>query len=407
LRVGRLICRAGGAACLAFVSGGAAATDWTLGGFLSETVDITSNRALDPDGDELSLGSTTRLTFDLTTATPRSAFGVTAGFSSTNLVGDDGGTQDRPFDPNVGVFYDYRLAAWTLGLSANASARSAAFNNPIGFEADPDEPDDDDDDPTDIGDAEDIGIDDRDATEFRGRIDGTARYAINGRQAATFGINYAATRFSESSDSLVETDRIGLSFGFEQAATASTRWNVRLTESYLSRDDEDDSATWTAAVVVGMNHTFNNRLNGFVSAGPNVQYSDRGNEDDVNFGATGSAGFRWQATPTTGFNMRASQNLATGDDGEQDTVASVSAGVSHAFDSSTSGVLQLSYSRQSADDTLFPFDANQESFNASPTINVALARNWNASAGYSLTLRREDDGDAVSNRVFVSVSTRF
>ncbi|MEQ9124479.1 MAG: hypothetical protein RIM80_18150 [Alphaproteobacteria bacterium] len=127
----------------------------------------------------------------------------------------------------------------------------------------------------------------------------------------------------------------------------------------------------------------------------------------MNVGATGSLGFRWQATPTTGFNLRASQNLATGDDGEQDTVASLSAGVSHAFDSATSGGLQLSYSRQSADDTVFPFDANQENFNASPTINVALAQNWNASAGYSLTLRREDDGDAVSNRVFVSVSTRF
>lgn len=405
MRVGRIICRAGGAACLAFVASGAEAADWALGGFVSETLDATTNRALDPDENELSFGSTTRLSFDLTTATPRSAFGVTAGISSTNLIADDGGTQDRPFDPNVGVFYDYRLAAWTLGLRANASVRSAAFSNPVGLEADGEEPADDD--PIDVGGADDITNDERDATEFRGRIDGTARYALNARDAATFGINYSATRFSETSDTLVESDRVGLSFGFEQAVSAATRWNVRLTESYLTRNDEDDSATWTAAVLVGMNHTFNNRLNGFFSAGPNLQYEDGGNEDNVNVGATGSLGFRWQATPTTGFNLRASQNLATGDDGEQDTVASLSAGVSHAFDSATSGGLQLSYSRQSADDTVFPFDANQENFNASPTINVALARNWNASAGYSLTLRREDDGDAVSNRVFVSVSTRF
>jgi|GEM_PF-3499364 len=393
----------------------AMAADWDFSGFLSESL-TARNNPNNNNNDELAFTATTRLSLALSSSTPDSRFSTSTAFSTTHAAGSGTNKQDtRIFDPNASASFNQRMDRWSFGLSGGFNVTSTSVLDVVPVFVTVEDSGLPDDVIEDIGLEDDdliltdITFENEDVTIISANASASANYSISPTTNGSIGGSYRARRFRGGGDRFADSDAISMRASLGNRVHSRLRTNVSVNSSLRQADNAANTRNWNSSVTGGFNYSINNSLGMSASAGPRVTYKTSDNDPggSVNVGVNARASMSWRATNATSVNFAATQNVVATNDGDQNNAATLSFGLRHAFNNTVNGGVRFSYGVQTDSDDVSVFNSNQERFNASPSINVSLAPAWRASAGYTFTLRRQNSGDEISNRVFINLSTRF
>lgn len=369
----------------ALLAPSSALAEWRLSGNTSSTVEAVTDRERKGDNDP-AFGATGTLNLSLTARDPRTQWQTNVGVVGAKFVGPGAEGDFNRLDPNLVTTLSHRLGLWTFGANGSFDAQ-----------------------PSSVTQLEDTGLTDEDVIQFTSRIGLSTRYRVSPRD--TVGLNFDATaiEFSEENDQLTPSLRFNAGGNLRHAVDQGLSTTFTLGVSRLIADDAEETVSTSANAGAGFTYDLDNRLSFNLNLGPSITQRETSNPEvsEISFGAIGAGGLSWRPTQSTSLGFEASQGLETGGDGELENVTRASFDVSHAIDQTFSSAFALSISRRSADTAFLSTESDIDVLSASPSINLALDRDVRATAGYTLTVSREDGQQAMSNRIFITLTTDF
>lgn len=378
--------RTGAALAAVFAIAGADAyAEWRFNGSASETLEVVTDREREGD-DDAAFGATTTLGFSVTALDQRNQWRTDIGLTIAEFIGPGAEDDFDSIDPNFATAFQRRTRDWTFGLNGRFDIQ-----------------------PTSVTQLEDTGLTDEDVLQISGNVGASIAYNVTPRDSVAVSPSYQILRFDEDNQELTPSDRFSLGLTWVHAVNTDLRLTFGGSAIRLYADDLTDTVTTSADVTAGVNRSVNRRLSYNVRLGPSFTHTDRSNggRDDFSVGATSSGGLSWLPANDLGVGLEASHALDTGSDGVLENVSRLQANMTHAFNRKTSGGVSLSYLRRTDDGQVLPVDPDLEVLTVSPTLSVGIYRDVRATAGYSLTLSREDGETATSNRFFVTVLAEF
>lgn len=367
------------------IAPGHALADWRLSGVASSTVEAVTDREREGD-DDPAFGATGTLNLTLTARDPQTQWQTNVGVVGARFVGPGAEGDFNRLDPNIVTDLSHRQGLWTLGANGSFDAQ-----------------------PSSITQLEDTGLTDEDVIQFTGRVGLSAGYRVSPRDTLRLSATGTAIEFSEANDQLTPSLRFDVDGNLNHTVNQKLSTTFNLGVSRLAADDADETVTTSVTTGAGFSYDLHNRLSFNLNLGPNVSRRETSNprSDEVSLGATGTGGVGWRPTQKTSLAFEASQGLETGGDGELENVARANFDISHSIDQTFSSAFALSFSRRSSDTAFLSAESDIDVFSASPSVNLALDRDVRATAGYTLTVSREDGEQAMSNRIFITLTTDF
>lgn len=367
------------------IAPGHAVADWRLTGVATSTVEAVTDREREGDNDP-AFGASGTLNLTLTARDPRTQWQTNVGVVGARFVGPGAEGDFNRLDPNIVTNLSHRQGLWTLGANGSFDAQ-----------------------PSSVTQLEDTGLTDEDVIQFTGRVGLSAQYRVSPRDTVALAVSGTAIEFSEANNQLTPSLRLSIDGDLNHAVDQKLSTSFNLGVSRLIADDADETVTTTVTTGAGLAYDLHDRLSFNFSLGPNVSRRETSNPQsaEISLGATGTAGIGWRPTPSTSLGFGASQGLETGGGGELENVSRANIDFSHAIDQTFSGAFALSFSRRSSDTAFLSADSDIDVFSASPSLNLVLDRDVRATAGYTLTVSREDGEQAMSNRIFITLTTDF
>lgn len=359
--------------------------EWRLNGVASTTFETVTDRERDGDEDP-AFGATGVLSVTLAALSPRTQWATTVGVTGSKFAGPGAEDDFDRLDPNLATSISHNAGLWGFGANASFDAQ-----------------------PTSITQLEDSGLTDEDVIQYSTRVGASASYRLSARDSVSLGLSAALIEFSEQNNQLTPSFSLSANGGYQHAVNERLATNFNLGANRVFADDVPETTSTSVNGTVGVSYQLHNRLRFNFGLGPSATLTETVNPQtsDVTFGATGDAGLTWRADNQTSLGFEASQGLETSADGGLDNVARAGASVTHAVNQTFSSALALSYVRRTEDSAFISADSELDLVSVSPSVNLSLDRDVRATAGYSLTLSRENGRKAMSNRVFVTLTTDF
>ncbi len=368
---------------LAAALGGHARADWRLAGAFSETVETVTDRELEGE-DAPAFGSTTALRLSLAAQDPTMVWSFEAGLTGSKFVGPGAQGDFNRIDPAFATSFSRRGSRLTLGFDASLDIE-----------------------PTSSTQIEDTGVTDEDVTQITATSLVSLGYALSDRERATLSFDTQVIEFDEDT-SLTPTRRAGVNLTFRRRETQRLTGTARTGASYLISDNEDDTRTTSGNVAFGADYQATPRLDVRGSLGPSFRYITSSNDASaLDFSANGDFSLNWRPDNATSFALRLGQAFETSSDGDLESVGRFNLNAVQSLSSDTTASFGLNYVRRQSGGNLASIDADREVINATPTLAYAIDHAWRATAGYALTLSRDEGEDAISNRLFFTLSTEF
>ena len=382
----------------------AGAQDWSLIGSFSQTGELISNIGIntddeDDEDDGLSYGSTTGLNFNLGYETPRTQWTLGSGTRLRFFGGSEDAEGLSTFNPNARGAVSFDGGRLNLGSDfsfSRASQTFTEFDEEGGFESDG------------------IVID-AEARRTNLGFGVNAGYELSARNTLGFSAGTRIVRFSENDDELDDNTTITAGVSLARVISPRTSLIFATSAQRFMADDFENSEAFSVNGTVGFQRTVSQQLSLTGRAG--LAYIET--EEDVfdEFGqivretdstVSGVGGFNLSySMPRTSFGLTFSQSVAPASTGELRNTSTLGLSVSHRIDSIQSVSLNSTLSRRV--DVIEALDGSttddREVFaQISPSYSISLSQDWSARVGYTLRFADSDDGDAFSNRVFLSFS---
>lgn len=393
---------------------------------VSQRLEGATNDDLDADGGDDSLISTTRLSFNITSATPLSTLGLRLGARyRADLLDDDDDDDNGEFDgPSLDVDYARRGASAAFSFGASYDSEDVDALDPLDLV---DFLDEDGEIPIDLDELEEINenrdqIGTRDSLRFNTslalrtdsplgltfRLSGqdidysglsddseledsrslsasvTARADLNPVLGASASLRY---RFREEGDDTQETTGLGFGLSYRQPTTT---YGVD-----LSVDDVDSETRLGISGRIAKDFPRDGSLN--LSLGI-VQTTD----DDLTW--NGSARYSQPIDRLSAVNVAFRRAVIDDPDEGETTITVLSAGYSRSLTRLTS----LGLNAQFTSNEDLDLEESESSARVSASLSRRLSRDWSLTGGLSHTISREDgDEDASSSSVFFEVGRSF
>lgn len=369
----------------------AGAVEWFVGGSLSQRLQAETNPDLEEDGEPI-YGTTTALGLDVTALTPTTQWQFETG-GSVGLFGggDDENTDDRnKLNPNFGAAVSHN------GKYVDTGASFAFDMQPSSFAQ-----------------IEETGITEGDATQISIQLAADAAYALDSRNALSIGGSGRVIRFTGGSTTLDPNTFYSANLDWTHSISAITQGSLSFRVSRFTAESDENPESLTFDVLAGVSHLVNQRLsfdaNFGVTATRTTETLLRGRETEFSLGAQGGLQAAWTPTPATQLVLALSHGLEPSSRGELQTTTALGLGLQHSVNSWTSAAVDLLVQRQSAGGG---FENGSESEDRtfatlSPSLAFSLATDWALRASYALALEREDEGDAISNQFFLTLTHQF
>lgn len=370
---------------------------------LSET--LSGDTDLGMDGGDGSLGSSTRLGLSYISIGPISSYSVSANLGFNHVLGSDADT-DVPL-PTFSAGWQRSLSRTTqMSLGLNGSVIPQTFYGDPVYSL----TDSDDDGvleiETDAGDEEDA---------LRVSLGGTASlsHTINSINSVSLGVSASMVDFIDGGASLTPYTNFGLNGGWNAQLTPTLSGGLSSGMSAYFSDGADERSTYTFNVSGNTGWTVNRRLSMNASLGPNLSFSSStdastGLKDEyTSLSARGQVGISY-ALNDTKWAASLSQGVQPSSDGAIANTTSLSLRMRHQINdaSAVSAATSLSYYLPLSEEDE---DSVSERLNLSlrTSYSYALTKTVDASLGYAIRLKHEDDESFVSHKVFLTLTKSF
>jgi len=391
----RLVRASAGAAALLGLSlgvlgsaSGAAAAEWIVGGSVSQRFEADTNADLEEDGEAI-YGATTALGLDFTALTPTTQWQVETGAS----VGAFGGSGDREgrnrLNPNFAAAVDHNGKYIDTGASF-------AFDMQ----------------PASVAQLEETGITEGDATQVSVRLAADAAYALDARNRLNLGGFGRVIRFTRGETTLEPTTTYGTDLAWIRDLSAVTQGSLSFGARRFTADGAEGRKSLIFDLSAGVGHLVNRRLSVDVSLGVSATRTNRTEagerETEFDIGAIGGLDVAWVPAADTTLIFALSHGLEPNSTGELRTTTAMGVGLQHALNSWASAAIDVFVQRQSSGGGIEDEEQSDRTFaSIAPGLAFTLTPDWALRAGYALDLEREDDSDALSNRVFLTITRQF
>ncbi len=375
---------------LVATTSGTMAAEWIIGGSVSQRLEADTNGDLEEDGEPV-FGGTTALGLDFTALTPTTQWQVETG-ATIGFFGGPGDTDDRNrVNPN------FAAAVARNGKYIDTGASFAFDMQPTAFAQ-----------------LDDTGITEGDATQISVQLAADAVYALDPRNRVSVGGSGRIIRFTGGSTTLDPTATYGTNISFIHNISVATQASLSFGARRFTVKSPEDADSLTFDLSAGVGHLVNRRLSFDASLGVTATRTERTlfgeRQTEFSPGTLGGLEVAWQPEPDTQLVFAVSHGLEPSSLGELQTTTALGVGLQHAVNNWTSAGLDLLVQRQSSgggfeNDT--GNDTKRTYASISPSLAFSLTPYWALQAGYALNLERESSSDAVSNRVFLTLTRQF
>lgn len=364
----------------AFLAAGAVAgapadaADVAASGFLAQRFEVNDNPDLDQEGGEARFASLTDVGVSFFVESPTSEFVFSPGVRLSAFTGSD---SDVRLDPSLAAQWRRRGPRDDLAASLRVLPRFVEDDD-FGDESGASDGDGDG-DGYELVVGGDVG--------WRRRIDPRNSLSLNG---------FAEAREPLEGEDLTATRSYGVGAAWTHALNAATGLGLSSGFRRFESDDDAEETRDVFDVAVSADHAVNRRLSFGASAGPSFVLGDDGG---VGLSAGLTAGYLY---PDTRLSFAFDNAIDQDSDGGLDNVARISAGLTHEINARSRAGLTAGIALRT------PFmdgDGDDErTVSIAPRYTRDITRTWSLSAGYTFRMRFDDDGEAVSNLVFISLS---
>ncbi|MEL7346466.1 MAG: hypothetical protein AAFS07_08185 [Pseudomonadota bacterium] len=389
------------------VVGDAGATEWSLGGRISQALSFETNRNLDEDGDP-SFGATTTLNLVGGLTTDRASWTARSNLRFRFFTGDD---EVDLFSPNVRVNGRVNGQTWQLNPFLRYRRNNVSFNDLLLIEGDDDIGDGDigDDGDGGTGDSSAIIVD-ADATRTDVNLGSGLSLALSPRNSVAFSGSYALRRFSDDANDLEASDTFRFSGQVSRQVTPRTGLFVSGGLAYFQIDDVEETTSFSFSSTVGISRRVSERLAISASGGASVTSRNEdnptpGDDDDDDTSVNGSGRFSIEYLEgDTRFTLGLSQSVSPSSDGDIRNRLRLRLGLRQPLDQTKTFSVVGAVTRSS---DAFDDDGGGSGRivgSISPQISYSVSEAWRANLRYTFRFGSDDDDSAISNGVFVTVS---
>ena len=368
----------------------AMAVEWFVGGSVSQRLEADSNPDLDEDGD-LGFGATTALGLDVTALTPTTEWQVETGANVGFFAGDDGTDSSNRLNPNFAAAVAHNGKYVDTGASFAFDMQPTAFTQ-----------------------FDETGITEGDATQVSVRLAADAAYALDPRNRLSVGGSGRVIRFTQGTTTLEPTTSYGANLAWTRSLSAATQASLAFGGRRFTAKSPEDPDSLTFDLSGGVGHLVNRRLSFDASLGVTATRTERtllGERDtEFSLGALGGLEVAWAPAADTQLVLALSHGLEPSSLGELQTTTALGLGLQHAVNSWTDAGVDVLVQRQSSGggfENGTGTDTDRTYASIAPSLAFSLTPDWALRAGYALGLEREAGSDAVSNRVFLTLTRQF
>jgi hypothetical protein len=374
---------------------GAAAVEWIVGGSVSQRVEADTNPDLEEDGEAV-YGTTTALGLDFTALTPTTQWQVETGVTG-GIFGGPGDTDDlNRINPNFAAAFSRNGKHVDTGASFAFDMQPASFAQ-----------------------FEETGITEGDATQVSVQLAADAAYALDSRNRLSLGGSGRVIRFRGGETELEPTTTYGANLAWLRDLSPATQGRLVFGGRRFTAESDDNPESLTFDLSAGIGQLVNQRLSFDASLGVSATSTERtragGRESEFDIGAIGGLEVAWAPAPDTALVVAFSHGLEPSSVGELQTTTALGVGLQHEINRWTSAGIDLLVQRQSSGDgsgdgfdDAFEDEEDERTYaSLSPSLAFSLTPDWALQAGYAIALERDGGSDAVSNRVFLTLTRQF
>lgn len=372
------------AVALAAASSGYARAEWRLSGVFSETVETVTDRELDGENAP-AFGSTTVLRLSVEASEPIMAWSFDAGLTGAKFAGPGAQDDFDRLDPSFATSFSRRGQRLTLDFDASLDVQ-----------------------PTSSTQIEDTGVTNEDTSQYTALSQLSFGYDLSPLEKATLAFDTRVVEFDDRGSNLTPTRRAGATLTYRRRETQRLTGVASAGASYLIAEDDDDTRTTSARLSLGADYDVTPRFDVGGTVGPSLRYVTKSDESSaLDFSANGDLSANWRPDAVTSLALTLAQGFETSSDGVLEAVGRLNFNAVRSLAPDTTLSFGLRYLRRQEDTNFAAADADREVINATPTLAYFIDRSWRATAGYTLTVSRDEGEDAVSNRLFFTLSTEF
>ena len=262
------------------------------------------------------------------------------------------------------------------------------------------------------------GTTERDVIQFDVRASGGLTYQVDARNSVSADLFARLREFDEDTDDLTPNTSFGggLRWSRQLDRRNAANLSLRYTQFVPLEDSDGDTSdrSQTFSLTAGLDRTVRPDFDIGFSAGLSVVDrlgSTDDDEEDPSIGFVGSLTARYDATDDTALTFGLRQSVEADSQGNPQNRTSLDLGVTNTINDRHRIGLSLRASSEAdifdSDDGGGDDDDEDYRVEISPFYSVSITRDWSARVGYALRLSDDDDGPAVNNRLFFSISRNF
>lgn len=332
-------------------------------------------------------GSLSTVSSDFGWQTPR--LGITANLKSDfrRFAGPGKTDNLNSFNQNASLGLVKRGLTSQFSLASNFSRQNTAFSE-----------------------LDDTDITNQDTDRLTFSLNSGWTYSVNSRNSLTLSGSATRVDFTKSSTALSPFTNLGAQAQWTHNLSVLTSVNSSLGWSFFKADDLAARKSNTLSLSMGLSTRLSPRLSISAGGGGNLTQTKRnlvalgaivGRTSDTTLGFQANVAMEY-ALRNTRLSASLQQSLQPSADGRLNLVSSLGFNISHDINQFSAFTLATSATRRKANGSSSSGSNNQ--FSVAPTYTYKLARDWNASIGYSFALRTESGLTAKSNKLFVQLS---
>jgi hypothetical protein len=353
----------------------------------SERLEFDDNitRSVNSSGNVYSSVST--INTDFAWKMPRLELSAGTGTSFRKSTGP-GKTNDlNSFDPNLSLGLVKRGLTSRFSLSSSFRVQNSTFSE-----------------------LDDTDITDQNTDRLTLKLNSDWAYNINSTNTFTLSGGITVVDFTKSNASLTPFIDLNAQAQWTRTLTNLTSVNANLGLSFFKADNLEERQSTTFSASADLSTRLSPRLSINVGGGVNLIKTDEnrivagivaGKTSDTTLGFQTNLGATY-ALRDIQLSLTAQQALDPSADGQLNQRSSLGFSISQKINRRSTLSLSTQVSRREA-----ASDSSSEvsdQFSINPKYSYKLARDWEASIGYDFTYRKNDDGTAQANRLFVSLS---
>ena len=365
----------------------ATAADWSATSVLSERVEFDDNLGIDIDSPGDIVSATSSATLDLVADDPHYRFNANGALSYRAFGGPGSDEETNTVTESINTGLDIPGPTYGVGLSGSFSRRDATFTSTL-------------------EDFEELGVITVQTNRISFSAAGNVNVDINSTNSLNFAANARTVDFDATGSNLTPFVDYGFSTGWSTKVSGETTGTLGASVSMFEADNDENTETVTYSATGSVTTDINERLTLIGLVGLNIIDSTQTvggvSVTSTSIGPLFDVGLSY-TLGVTDFSASVSQNVSSSALGDLRERRTYRMGLGHQVNSRESFRVQASYSTQ---DTVSDSGGTAQTtfISVAPTYTVSFTRYWTFSFGYQFRYQDDEDGSAMSNKVFGTLS---